>query len=109
MSLSSLRGAQPLRIAGGVALLFALIVWQRGLSLAAIVIACFLAAYATEFYLFRCASALLRRQSSPTWTMALALSALAADVALICFGFGIVLGMAIGIFLLIDGVVLRFN
>lgn len=107
--LNSLRNAQSLRIAAGVALLFAAIAWKTGVSVAAIVILCFLAAYATEFYLFRCASALLRRQSLPPWTMALVPLGLAADVVLIYFGFGILFGMALGIFLLIDGLVLRFK
>lgn len=109
MSLSSLRSAQSLRIAAGVVLLFALIAWKRGFSIAGIVILCFLAAYATEFHVFRCVSPLLRRQSPSTSTLALALLGLAADVALIYLGFGIVLCMALGFFLLIDGLVLRFK
>lgn len=110
MSLSSLRSAQSLRVAAGVVLLFALIVWKRGFSIAGIVILCFLAAYATEFYVFRCVSTLLRRQGPPsTSILALALLGLSADLALIYFGFGVVLGMALGFFLLIDGLVLRFK
>lgn len=109
VSLSSIRSAQTLRIAAGVGLLFALIMWKRGLPVAATVILSFLAAYVTEFYSFRCVSALLRRQRLATWTIALGLSGLAVDIVLMYFGFGIVLGMALGMFLLIDGVVLRFN
>jgi len=40
---------------------------------------------------------------------AVALSSLAADVALIYFGFWLLLGMWFGIWLLIDALVLRFE
>jgi hypothetical protein len=101
--------AQSLRLAVYAALLFAVGAWGYGVSTAALVMACFFAAYVTEFHLFRCAAALLRRQSVSTRVVALVLLGVAADVALIYFGFGLLLGMWFGIWLLIDALVLRFK
>lgn len=108
-SITNRWSAQSLRLAAYVVVLVALTVWSYGVSTAALLVASFSAAYVTEFHSFRCAAALLRRQNVSTWMVALALSGVAADVALIYFGFGLALGFAAGIFLLMDAVVLRFN
>lgn len=109
MPLDAPRGVPSLRIAAGIALLFTLIAWKRGISVAAIVIACFAAGYATEFYLFRCVLAVLRRKAMPIGTIDIALSTIVVDAMLAYFGFGILLAMAVGMFLLMDGLVLRFK
>jgi hypothetical protein len=100
--LNSPRSSHSLRVAASVALAFAGLSWSSGVSTAATILLCFAAGYATEFYFFRCASALLHRQSLSGWHIALALSGLAADVVFIYFGLGMLLVLAIGVWLLVD-------
>jgi hypothetical protein len=108
-NLNSPGNSHSLRLAASVALTFAGLSWSSGVSTAATIILCFAAAYATEFYFFRCASALLRRQSLSRWHIALAISGLAVDVVFIYFGLGMLLVLAIGVWLLVDLVVTLGN
>lgn len=104
-----MKDSASLRILIGVALLFALISWSSGLRIGGIVVLCFIAAYATEFYFFRLIAAAVQRRRPSLIDVVLGAGAILINAALIYAGFWLPLGLAIGVMLITDGVVFYWS
>ena len=90
------------------AVLFALVTWQVDFVVAIAVLAAGISGYLLQFYTLRVSIALMRRDLPDALSVGYAATGLLGSVALIYFGFALVLGLSLGLWFIVDAVVLRF-
>lgn len=97
------------RYAFGVACLFAAATWIADTRIAAAVTVSFVAGYLNQFYVVRSLITLSKGLRPSSLEMLLAVCAIVLSVAIISYGFWLVLALATGLYLIVDALILRFR
>jgi len=93
----------------GLVCLFAAAMWMADVRVALAVVASFVAGYVNQFYVIRSMIALARGSSIRMPTLLLATFGIAMSIAIVGFGFGLVLLLATGTYFVVDALILRFR
>jgi hypothetical protein len=93
---------------GAATALFVLIAWQVDFVVASTILAAGICGYLLEFYTLRVAIAMMRRRKPDVLSIGYGATGILGSVALVYFGFALVLALGFGLWFVLDAVILRF-
>lgn len=93
----------------GLVWLFAAATWVANARIAAAVVASFVAGYLNEFYIVRSVISLAHGAGVEKTAAVLAMCGVVISLSIVGLGFGMVLLLATGVYLVVDALILRFR